>query len=106
MEDFEDKFAYDRARKKVKEIRSFYINLACYCIVIPGLIAINLIYTPEYLWFFWSMTGWGIGLLFHAMTAFDIMPFFGSDWEERKLKEFMEKDKERQSRFKDWDHER
>lgn len=105
MEDFEDKFAYERASKKVKEIRSFYINLACYCIVIPGLIAINLIYTPEYLWFFWSMAGWGIGLVFHAMTAFSVLPFFGSDWEERKLKEFMEKDRERQSRFNDWDND-
>lgn len=51
------------------------------------------------------MAGWGIGLVFHAMTAFGVIPFFGSDWEERKLKEFMEKDRERQSRFNEWDND-
>ena len=105
MENLEDRFAYERARKKVKEIRSFYINLTCYCIVIPALIAINLIYTPEYLWFFFSMAGWGAGLLIHAMVTFNFMPFLSRDWEERKLKEFMEKDKEQESKFNDREQE-
>jgi len=101
MENFEDKFAYERARKRVREIRSFYINLSCYCVVIPMLIAINLIYTPEYLWFFFSMAGWGIGLLIHAMSAFNFMPFLSRGWEERKMKEIMEKETRLRSKFND-----
>lgn len=95
---FED-IKYHRARKRVKEIKSFYINLACYCVVIPVLIFINLTYTPEYWWFIFSMAGWGIGLLFHAMSAFNFMPFFNRDWEDRKLREYMEEDRRCHERF-------
>ena len=45
------------------------------------------------LWFFWPMLGCGIGVLFHGMKVFNYMPFFGKDWEEKKIQEFMEKDK-------------
>ena len=96
MEKFENKFAYERAKKRVKEIRSFYYNLTCYCLVIPTLIFINLTFTPEFYWFPFSMGGWGIGLAIHAMAAFDIMPFFNRDWEERKMREILEKEKQKQ----------
>jgi 2TM domain len=89
----------ERARKRVKEIRSFYINLALYCTIIPILIAINLIFTPGFYWFFFSMGGWGLGLLFHAMSAFNFIPFLGADWEERKLKQFMEEDRRVREKF-------
>lgn len=83
---------YEKAKKKVQNIRSFYVNIGLYCLIIPILIFINLTYTPEFHWFYFSMTGWGIGLLFHAMEAFDWNPVFGKDWEERKLKEILDKE--------------
>lgn len=91
---------YLKAQKKAREIRSFYYNLMSYCVVIPILIAVNLIYTPEYYWFFFSMFGWGFGLLFHAMGAFDFMPFFGPKWEQRKLNELLEKERQKSNRHK------
>lgn len=97
--DFE-KRNVERAKKKVKEIKSFYLNLACYCTVIPVLIFINLTFTPEYYWFLFSMGGWGLGLFFHAMSAFNFNPFFNGDWEERKLREFMDEDRKRRELFK------
>jgi len=36
---------------------------------------------------------WGIGLAFHAYGVFGKHLLFSKDWEERKIKEFMEKDK-------------
>ena len=87
---------YERAKRKAGNIRGFYFNLMCYCIVIPGLVFINLMYTPDYHWFYFSMFGWGIGLCFHAMEAFGYNPFLGKDWEERKIKELLEKDKAKQ----------
>ena len=36
---------------------------------------------------------WGIGLVFHGIKAFDSVPFIGKDWEERKIKEMMDKKK-------------
>jgi hypothetical protein len=41
------------------------------------------------------MLGWGIGVIFHGMKVFNYMPFFGKDWEEQKIKEFMEKENRR-----------
>lgn len=93
MEELNENRRYERAKKKAREIRSFYFNLLCYCIVIPFLIFINLYYTPEFYWFYFSMIGWGIGLLFHGMAAFGWSPFLGKDWEEKKFKQFMEEER-------------
>lgn len=83
--------SYYRARKRVEEVKGFYGNLTAYVIVNCGLLLINLISSPNQLWFYWPMIGWGIGVAFHAMKVFYYMPFLGSDWEERKIKEFMDK---------------
>ncbi len=91
--------AYRRARKQAREIRSFYINLMCYCTVIPILIAINLYYTPELYWFLFSALGWGTGLCFHAMAAFQFNPFLSKKWEARKLQQFIEQEKAREQRY-------
>ncbi len=82
----EDK-AYERAHKRVKELKSFYGNLISYCIIIPFLIILNLITSPRNLWFYWPMLGWGIGLLAHGASVFAI----GKGWEEKKIREILEK---------------
>jgi hypothetical protein len=87
-----DEQLYQEAKKKAREIKSFYYNLTCYCIVIPILIYVNLTYSPEFLWFFFSMIGWGIGLAAHGMGAFGYTPFLGKDWEQRKFNELLEKE--------------
>jgi hypothetical protein len=56
------------------------------------LIYINLKYSPEYLWFIWTMLGWGIGVASHAMKVFNWFPFLNKDWEQRKIKQFMEEE--------------
>ncbi len=94
-----EKSAYESAKKKAREIRSFYINLCCYLIVIPILIFINLKYSPGFYWFIFSAGGWGIGLLIHGLGAFEINPFFNKEWEQRKIRELMEKDRQRRQNF-------
>jgi hypothetical protein len=102
MEQYNEEYErYQRAKKQVEEIRGFYGNLVAYIVVNLFLLYINLKYSPEYLWFFWPMLGWGFGLFFHAMKAFNYTPFLGKDWEQKKLKEFMEKDK--QNKFKNYE---
>jgi hypothetical protein len=79
--------AYERAQKRVKELKSFYGNLISYCIIIPFLIILNLITSPRNIWFYWPMLGWGIGLVAHGMSVFAI----GKGWEEKKIREILEK---------------
>ena len=97
---YQEEERYFKARKRVEEIKGFYGNLIAYIVVNIGLMVLNLLTSPGYLWFFWPMIGWGIGVLFHGMKVFNYMPFFGKDWEEKKIKEFM--DKEEQSK-KTWE---
>lgn len=96
---YQEEERYFQAKKRVEEIKGFYGNLIAYIVVNIGLMVINLLTSPGYLWFFWPMLGWGIGVLFHGMKVFNYMPFFGKEWEEKKIKEYM--DKEEQSK-KTW----
>ncbi len=50
------------------------------------------------MWFLWAAFGWGIGLAFKAVKVFGLNPFLSRDWEERKIREFMEED-EQQNRW-------
>ncbi|HCE55272.1 MAG: 2TM domain-containing protein [Lutibacter sp.] len=84
---------YIRAKKNVEKMKKFYADLLAYLLVIPFLIYINLKFSPEFQWFWFPMIGWGIGLTFHALGAFNHNLIFGKDWEDRKIKEFMDKDK-------------
>ena len=83
---------YQTAHKQVQEIKGFYGHLLSFVLVMLFLLFLNLKYSPSYLWFFWPLLGWGIGLIFHGMSVFNYMPFFGKNWEEQKIKQFMEQD--------------
>lgn len=87
---------YLRAKEKVAEIKKFYSSLISYVLVISFLGALNY-YLDEwrYPWFLWAAFGWGIGLVFQAIKAFGLNPFFGKQWEDRKIREFMEEDERR-----------
>lgn len=91
---------YIKAQKRVEEIKGFYGNLASYIIVNAALLVINLLTSPEYLCFFWPLFGWGIGVAIHGMIVFNYLPFLGKDWEEQKIKEFMEADNKKNNNWK------
>jgi hypothetical protein len=85
--------AYFRAKKRVEELKGFYGNVISYCCVIPFLIFINLRYSPGFQWFWFSALGWGFGVVMHAFKVFG----YSSDWEERKIREILEKDNNKQT---------
>jgi hypothetical protein len=90
---------YYVAKKKVNEIKGFYGNLASYLLVNVILLVVNLTTSPEYLWFFWPLLGWGIGVLIHGMTVFQWLPFLGKEWEEKKIKEFIDIENQKKNKF-------
>lgn len=81
--------AYQKASKRVRELKGFYGNLTSYCLVIPFLTVLNFLTSPDHLWFYWPMLGWGMGLTAHAINVFGI----SKNWEERKIRELMEEEK-------------
>lgn len=91
---YNENLAYQRAKDKVEQLRGFYGNLISYCVVIPFLIFINL-RTSNFQWFWFPMLGWGMGLTFHALETFG----YGKSWEERKIKELMNK---KENNSKNW----
>ena len=83
----------DRAREMVKKQKEFYASLTSYVIIIPFLAFINWFTMGlGFPWFLFAAAGWGIGLVFQYMEAFDRNPFFSKDWEERKIKKYMDED--------------
>ncbi|WP_232338112.1 2TM domain-containing protein [Flavobacterium profundi] len=90
---------YQKAQKKVKEMKGFYGNLISYIFVISVLAFINLKYSPQHLWFLYPMLGWGLGVFFQAMKVFDFFPFFNKSWEEKKIKQFMEEEKNENTKY-------
>ena len=81
-----------RARKRVKELKAFYSHLVLYLLVNTGFVVINLVFTPGRWWFLSALLGWGIGLLVHAFNTFRPVNLFSKEWEERKTREFMERE--------------
>lgn len=93
-----DYLRYQRATKRVKAISGFYKHLGVYLIVNGFMLAMRYfrLHTGEEFFTFGNFSMaffWGIGLVFHAFGVFGPAAMFGPDWEERKIREIMEKEK-------------
>ncbi|WP_452231974.1 2TM domain-containing protein [Lacinutrix sp. MEBiC02595] len=94
----------ERARKQVKRIKGFYTHLLIYSIVNLIFVYINIQnLDPGESYFQWhnfiTFGTWGIAIIIHALSVFLPNFVFGSDWEARKIKKFMEKEEKHQQ----WD---
>jgi hypothetical protein len=94
----QDEIKYQEALKRVKKIKGFYTHAIVYIfvnIMIVFLNVKNLDPGETYFQFKNFMTAffWGIGLVAHGLTVFVPNWIMGQNWEERKIKEFMEKEK-------------
>ena len=75
----------ERAIVRVKDLRGFYSSLIKYLVIVVGLFVINLIVSPDYMWIYWVMLGWGIGIAMHALAVFEVFPFFSAEWEKKQI---------------------
>ncbi|MFL0353674.1 2TM domain-containing protein [Xanthomarina sp. GH4-25] len=96
--DFSELERLERARKRVKKIKGFYSHLLVYIVINIMIVIINIQdLNPGESYFqyknFFTLFFWGIGLAVHGLSVF--LPDFllGNNWEERKIKELMNKDK-------------
>lgn len=90
MENTDRRAKYLRAKERVEELKKFHGNVFSFIVINSGLALLNYFTNGfAYMWFLWSVIGWGIGLIFHALSTFDLNPFLGKKWEKRKMEEFM-----------------
>ena len=89
---------YERAKKRVRALSGFYKHLAVYIIVNVFLIMLKYFNDDGKDFYeintFSTAFFWGIGLAFHAIGVFYNHVFFGRNWEDRKIRELMEKDRQ------------
>lgn len=83
---------YKLAKKRVEKLKVFYIHFGIYLLFIPVFIYLNYISNAGFPWALFPIVGWGIGVTSHASETFNYNPFFGKNWEERKIRELMEND--------------
>jgi hypothetical protein len=90
----EDQEKYEAARKRVEDIKGFYVHVLIYLAVNLLLFIINITSSPGGYWFYWPLLGWGIGVLIHGLSVFVFEGLFGKQWEEKKIKAILEKDQQ------------
>lgn len=93
-----EEIKYEQARKRVQKIKGFYTHAMVYVVVNIMIVVLNiqnLSPGESYFQFKNFMTAffWGIGLVAHGLSVFIPQWFLGNNWEERKIKEIMERDK-------------
>ena len=92
----ENEIKYQEAAKRVKRIKGFYSHALVYLVINTMLFIVNVQSSTESMWHwknFATALFWGIGLLAHAMSVFMPGIILGKNWEEKKIKELMEKEK-------------
>jgi len=95
----QDEIKYQEVQKRVKKIKGFYTHAAIYLLVNIMIVIINIQnLEPGESYFklenIFTAFFWGLGLLTHALSVFLPNIILGSNWEEKKIKELMEKDKQ------------
>lgn len=65
---------YARAERRVARQVGFFYHLGVYLAVNAGLMLLNLMTTHRYWWNLGPLLGWGIGVLFHALSVFGRFP--------------------------------
>ncbi|GGB86083.1 hypothetical protein GCM10007424_27670 [Flavobacterium suaedae] len=101
---FIEDYRYERAKKRVRSIKGFYIHLLVYVLFnsvsliikwvskdsVDDFLTINTFGTPIF---------WGFAVLFHAIGVFASTLFLGNNWEDKKLREFMQDEEDKSSKW-------
>lgn len=110
MDNYNDKSSKDhsqssylRAQKRLKEIKGFYWHAFWYVVVNIFIFVMIVSNSNGNIWHFGTFSTpvfWGLGLIFHALAVFGKHLFFSKSWEERKIKEFMDKEENDKSKHR------
>lgn len=102
--------SYNRAYRKVKKIKGFYSHLKVY-VIVNAIIIISSLNSRGFVGNHFELRGfrdweiystafyWGIALAIHAFTVFGPDIFFNKDWEDKKIKKYMDKEVESKNKW-------
>ena len=87
---------YERAKKRVADIKSFWSHLTVYAVMMIVLLLIDVFAEGDSKnwWVQWPALGWGVAVVLHGAKIYG--PRMGSGWEQRKIKELMEEEGRRE----------
>lgn len=82
------------ARRRVQEIRGFYLHAGIYVLVNIGLLLVYIFGPGGGFWPIWCILGWGAGLGIHALSAWRMVPtLFTREWEDKKVRQIIAHEK-------------
>jgi hypothetical protein len=82
---------YLKAKKRVKDIKGFYIHLAIEIVSLIIIVTVNLVFSPGYHWFWFAAPGIIFVIILHWFLVFGPSKIgFGKEWETKKIQELME----------------
>ena len=79
------------AKKRVEEKKGFFVHLCVYIVVNIGLVLLWWWTSggSGHPWFVWTLGGWGIGLIFHALGVFVFNK--ETSWERKEIEKEVER---------------
>ncbi len=85
---------YLKAQKRIKDVKGFYIHIIVTVFLLATIISSNLMFSPDFHWFWFATIGILAGVFIHWVKVFGVKILgFDKDWEEKKIKEFMSQNK-------------
>ena len=96
----ENNIKYLNAKKRVKQVKGFYIHALVFVLVNAFIIMMKVINgqhvagEPQIkISQFLTIIIWGVGLVAHGLSVFLPNFILGKNWEEKRIRELMDKDK-------------
>jgi 2TM domain-containing protein len=85
------------AWRKVKSLRLLYSHLSIFVFGNVTLLLIDQA-TPGEAWFYKILVGWGLLVGLPAAYTYELLPWSTRDWEQRKVRELMDEQRQRSSK--------
>ncbi|MGI9168775.1 MAG: 2TM domain-containing protein [Caulobacteraceae bacterium] len=67
------------AERRADAKLGFRSHALVFVLVNAGLATLNFVTSPGYLWFYWPLFGWGLGLAAHAFSVYGASPTLRED---------------------------
>jgi transcriptional regulator with XRE-family HTH domain len=74
---------------KVRKIKSFYMHVIEYVLIVAFLALLNVFTSPDRVWVQWAAIPWALVLALHGLRVFDKIPFLSGDWERREVEKLL-----------------